>query len=144
MINQKFPKIDRYPISAAEYKEREKAYSSRWQIRFFFIGILAATTFFMPELITKYFLQVNINNYVTQGIGLVLAIGVMLLSQRSRKALARAYGLFCPQCGETFDYWSDKKNAVSSGGICPLCNFQITDIQNLEKDKNNHDGEETT
>ena len=137
MSSKKFPEIKDYPIPAEEYKAREKAYSSLWQIRFFFIGILAATTFFMPELISRYFLQMDFDHYLLQGIGLVLALLVMLLSQKSRRVLAKKYGLFCPQCGEIFDYWSDKKNTVSFGGICPKCNFKITDIQdknNTEKD----------
>ena len=138
MFTRKFPEIKTYPITAEEYKTREKAYSSRWQIRFFFIGILAATTFFLPELICKYFLQLDYNHYILQGIGLVLALLVMLLSQKSRRTLAREYGLFCPQCGEIFDYWSDKKNTVSFGGICPKCNFIITDIQQQNNTGKDH------
>lgn len=132
MYNRKFPEIKEYPISAAEYKSREKAYSSKWQIRFFFIGVLAATTFFMPELITKFLLQIQINRIVLQGIGVIFALGVMLLSRKSRRTLAKQYGLFCPECGEIFDYWSDKKNAVSFGGLCPKCNFKILNINNDE------------
>ncbi len=135
MFSKKFPKITDYPIKASEYKEREKAYSSKWQIRFFFIGVLAATTFFLPTLITQYFLKIDFDRFTLQGIGIILAMSVMLLSRKSRRALAKEYGLFCPECGEIFDYWSDKKNAVSFGGVCPKCNFKISDIQDTDKEK---------
>ncbi len=134
MFNKKFPAITQYPLSLEDYTAREKAYSSNWQIRFFFIGILAATTFFMPEIIAGYILKISLDHYLLQGIGLILALLVMLLSRKSRRTLARQYGLYCPQCGEIFDYWYDKKNSIKFGGYCPKCNYKIINI-NDDTDK---------
>lgn len=131
----KFSDINNYPISVEEYRQREKAYSKQWQIKFFFIAILAVMSYFLPEIIVNYFLKITVARIILQIAGVILVFAVIFLSRRLRRNMAREAGLFCPECGEIFDYWSDKKNAVTFGGICPNCKFKITDAQDREDEE---------